>query len=143
MSINGEGWWTTSSMREGGTGRESRQQADDRWERMRMDGKDGDEVAGGWHAQRRSACAEGMRDDPPNDESCVAELAKLKQRMEERGKEEVEVEYSEGGVNEASFEELKTVNKWAFGGGIVCPAFDEETSLDLEECSHEGKDLGT
>ena len=63
--------------------------------------------------------------------------------MEERGKEEVEGEYNEGGVNEASVEELKMVNKWAFGGGIVCSACNEGTSLNSKECSREGKDLGT
>ena len=130
-------------MREGGTGREGRQQADDRWERKRMDGKDGSEVEGGWHAQRRYALAEGLRDDPTNDKSCVEELAKLKQRVEERGKEEGEVEYSGGGFNEVSFEELKMVNKLAFEGGIVCSACNEGSNLDLEECSCEGKDLQT
>ena len=73
----------------------------------------------------------------------MVELAQLRECMEEHGKEEVEVEYSGGEVNGASLDKLEMRNKWAFGGGIVCAVFDGGMNLELEECSREGKELGT
>ena len=119
-------------MREGGTGRECRQQADDRWERMKADWKDDGEEEGGWPAQRMFPCAEGQGDDPPNYESCAVELAELRHCVEERGKEEVEANYGGGEVSGASFDEPKIGNKWGFRGGITCSVFDGWVILELD-----------
>ena len=129
-------------MREGGTWRRCRQQADNRWERMKADWKDGGEEAGGWYAQRMFAHAEGQGDNSTNYESCALELAELRHCVEEHGKE-VEAEYSGGEVSGASFDEPEIGNKWGSLGGIACSVFDGWAILELDECSGEGKELGT
>ena len=48
VTINGVGWRRPSCMRNGGTWRRCHQQDDDRWEKMKVDGKGDGEEAGGW-----------------------------------------------------------------------------------------------
>ena len=92
-------------MREGGTGRECRQQADDRWERMKADWKGDGEETSGWSVQSMFTRAEG-------------------QCAEERGKEEVEAYYDEREVSETSIDTPKVGNILDSRGGIVHTVHD-------------------
>ena len=106
-------------MRKGGMWRRCRQQADARWEKMKVDGKGDDEEAGGWYIQSKLARVEGQGDDSPNNDSGLVELAELRQCAVVHGKEELEVEYGGRKVSGASIDASRVGNITSTRGGIV------------------------
>ena len=76
-------------MRKRSTWRRCRQQADDRWEKLKVDWKGDGKDVGGWSFQSMVARAEGQGEDSLNNESCWMELVELRQCAMERGKKEV------------------------------------------------------
>ena len=59
------------------------------WEKKIVDGKGDEEEEGGWPTQSKLTRAESQGGDPPNDETCFADLAELWQRVVECGKEDM------------------------------------------------------
>ena len=129
-------------MRKGGMWRMCCQQADNRWEKLKVDWKGDGEEAGGWSVQSMVARAEGQGDDSLNNESCWMELAKLRQCAVEHGKKEMAVEYGGREVSGTSIDEPEVGNIFGSRGGIFCIVHDGYGIPELEESSRVEKELG-
>ena len=119
VTINDPGWWRALCMWKGDTWRRCRQQADDRWENMSLDGKGDGEEVGGWTSQSKLGHAESQGDDSPNNETCLVDPAELWQHMVVCGKEDVATEYDGRYVSGASIGEREAGNKTETRGGLV------------------------
>ena len=142
VTINGLEWWRALCMRKGDMWRRCRQQADDRWEKITVDGKGNGEEEACQTSQSKLSHAKSQCDDPPNNETCSADLAELWQHVVECGKEDVVAEYDGRNVSGALNGEQEAGNINRTRGGLVRIVLNDWAISELEESSGAEKDLG-